>query len=101
MLAEEIERRKAARRGLGVFGEEMDRVEANWVPKLEDPNEESARLQLKVKEDKETLGTTIEKSVTLGLEVEEKGKEIATLCKVMATLYNEEVVKTVGKRVGI
>ena len=57
----------------------MDRMEAKWEAKLEDTNEEIARLQQQVKENKETLSTTIEKLVTLRLEVKERGKEIATL----------------------
>ena len=57
--------------------------------------------QQQVKENKETLGTTIEKSVTLGLEVKERGKEITTLRKLVATLKKEKEVKTVGKEVGV
>ena len=61
------------------FGEEMDRMEAKWEANVEDANEEIARLQQEVKRNKKTLGTTIEKSVTLGLEVKNRGKEIPIL----------------------
>ena len=101
MLAEETRKREVAQRNLVTFGEEMDRMEAKWEAKLEDANEEIASLQQQVKENKETLSTTIEKSVTLGLEVKERGKEIATLRKMVATLKKEKVFKTVGKEVEV
>ena len=101
MLAEETRKREAAQRNLAAFGEEMERMEVKWEAKLEDANEEIARLQQQVKENKETLGTTIEKSVTLGLEVKERGKQIATLPKMVATLKKEKEVKTVGKEVRV
>ena len=101
MLAEETRKRGAAQRNLAAFGEEMERMEVKWEAKLEDANEEIARLQQQVKENKETLGTTIEKSVTLGLEVKEREREIAALRKMVATLKKEKEVKTVGKEVGV
>ena len=86
MVAEETRKREAAHHNLVAFREDMDRIEAKWRAKLEDANDEITRLQLQVKENKETLGTTIEKSVTMGLEVKERRKEITTLHKVVATL---------------
>ena len=101
MLAEETRKREVAHRNLVTFGEAMDRMEAKWEAKLEDANEEIARLQQQVNENKETLGTTIEKSVTLGFEVKKRGKEIATLRKTVATLKKEKLMKIVGKVVGV
>ena len=37
----------------------------------------------------------------MGLEVKERGEEIATLRKVVATLKKEKKVKTIGKEVGV
>ena len=79
----------------------MYRMEAKWEAKLEDAIEEIARLQQQVKENKEPIGTSIEKSVTVGLEVKESGKEMAALRKMGAILKKEKEVKTVGKGVGV
>ena len=90
ILAEETKKREVAQRNLATFEEEMERMEVKWEAKLEDANEEIARLQQQVKENKKTLGTIIEKSVTLGLEVKERGKETAALRKMVATLKKEK-----------
>ena len=99
LLAEETRKREVAQCNLVTFEEEVYRVEAKWEEKLEDANEEIARFQQLVKEDKETLSTIIEKLVTSGLEVKERGKEIATLRKTVATLKKEKEAKIVGKEV--
>ena len=101
ILAKEPKMKEVAQHNVLVFGEEMDRMEVKWEAKLKVANEEIARLQQEIKEETETLGMTIEKSVTIGLEVKERGKEIATLRKVVATLKKEREVKTVVKEVGV
>ena len=79
----------------------MDRIEAKWEPNLQDENEEIASLQQQVKVNNETLGTIIEKLATFGLEVNERGKKIATLWKMVAIFKKEKEVKTAGKEVGV
>ena len=101
MLAEETRKRGVDHRNSVVLGEEMDRMEAKQEAKVEDANEEIARLQQQVKENKETLGTTIGKQGTCGLEVKEREKEIATLRKMVSTLKKEKEVKTIVKEVGV
>ena len=44
MLAEETRKREVAQYDLVTFGEEMDRMWVKWEAKLEDANEEIARL---------------------------------------------------------